>query len=365
MADFLPLLENVRFCRIATQIQEAIAESSVIPYAERKRLDQELREWFDNLPPLLKDYQPCSESLIVTRSVMRWRFLNQRLLLHRPSLLDYAIRRIPSAALQEEERASIEKCRLLAQLTIEEIVATPVINQVTGWNGVWLLFQAVCIPLLGCFLTDSTTKDPRASLECCHRQVNLAIDFLTHMQAWSPAATRTLHVVSRILAASKQGLTTQDAERLNAGTTDDSTIEPFDHLTLLPEFQSNYSSSRVPTLPLHISGGHLDAHIHFSLPGDVELSNPPFPDLLAENNLDESMFQTFWDYLHTADDHIMHDLPFSEYEVARLVDLSDGDLDAICNQIGTDDALTEWNSADFEILWDALETGDANLDNAA
>ncbi|KAJ5100035.1 hypothetical protein N7532_007036 [Penicillium argentinense] len=140
--------ENVRFCQIATKIQEALAITSIIPATERKSLDRELQDWFGDLPPILQGHQPCSESIYIARTFTR-----------------LANRRIPSIALQEDERFSIEQCRILTKETNRDFAAISRVNQVIGWNGVWLLFQAVSVPLLGCFLSDQSMADPQAAME--------------------------------------------------------------------------------------------------------------------------------------------------------------------------------------------------------
>lgn len=167
-------------------------------------LDNQLVEWYDNLPAILKDHEPCSESFAVERTIMRWRYFNQRLLLYRPTLLSYAMRRVPYIALRSEERSAIEKCREIADLTIQDISATSRPNQMSGWNGVWLISQAVMVPILGLFL-DDRFGDARASVESCQNQVEIAMLALARMQPWSPTAKRTFEVVSRLFDASKRG----------------------------------------------------------------------------------------------------------------------------------------------------------------
>lgn len=202
--DILPLLENVRFCKIATQIQEAMVVAPLVRHPDIISLDNQLLEWYDSLPTILKDHEPCSESLTVARTVIRWRYYNQRLLLYRPTLLSYAMRRVPYIALRSEERSAIEKCREIAEITIHDISSTTRQNQMLGWNGVWLLFQAVMVPILGLFLSDNS-GDNRASVESCRNQVEIAMFALARMQPWSPTAKRTLDVVSRLLDASQRG----------------------------------------------------------------------------------------------------------------------------------------------------------------
>ncbi|RAK77057.1 putative C6 transcription factor [Aspergillus fijiensis CBS 313.89] len=202
--DILPLLENVRFCKIATQIQEVLAASPLTKFHEMTQLDSQLLEWYENLPYILKDHEPCSEAIAFTRTVMKWRYYNQRMLLYRPTLLSYAMRRVPYIVLRSEERLAIERCREIAEMTIQDIATKAQDHQMSGWNAVWLIFQAAMVPLLGLFLNDGTVDDPRATVEACQAQVETTMLVLARLQSWSPTAKSTLDAVSRLFEASKR-----------------------------------------------------------------------------------------------------------------------------------------------------------------
>jgi len=73
-----------------------------------------------------------------------------------------------------------------------------------GWNGVWIIFQATMVPLLGLFITDNTNTDPKASHKSCQTLVDSAMNTLQRMQPWSPTALQSLHCVYRIYEASKR-----------------------------------------------------------------------------------------------------------------------------------------------------------------
>lgn len=183
---------------------DVLAASPIVTYSELVSLDNQLVEWYNSLPPLLKDHEPCSDAVSTTRTVMRWRYQSQRILLHRPVLLSYAMRRIPYVALRSEERYAIERCRMVADETIRDVAATTRLNQKTGWNAVWLLFQATLVPLLGLFIADSTATHAHATLESCRNQVKTAMAALERLEHWSPTAKRTLEVVSKIMDASQR-----------------------------------------------------------------------------------------------------------------------------------------------------------------
>lgn len=166
--------------------------------------DVQLLEWWDNLPPVLKDHEPCNESISTVRTVMRWRYYNQRILIYRPTLLSYAMRRVPYIALRAEERTAIEKCREVAEISIQNIAATAQLNQLCGWNAVWWTFQASLVPLVGLFLNDPTANDHRASIESCQAQVEIAMATLARMQSFGHTAKRSLEALARIYEASKR-----------------------------------------------------------------------------------------------------------------------------------------------------------------
>lgn len=203
--EILPLVENIRFAKIATQVQESLAAAPLVKHQEMSHADAQLLDWWENLPPVLKDHESCSESIRTVRTVMRWRYYNQRMLLYRPTLLSYAMRRVPYIALRAEERTAIEKCREVAEQSIQNIAATAQLNQLCGWNAVWWTFQASLVPLVGLFLNDPTADDPRASIESCQVQVEMALATLARMQTYGHTAKRSLDALARIYEASKRG----------------------------------------------------------------------------------------------------------------------------------------------------------------
>ena len=144
---------------------------------------------------------------------MRWRFYNQRMLLYRPRLLNYAMRRIPLIAIKDEERIAVQRCREIAQLEIEDISATTAMksSQMIAWNAVWLTFQATMVPLL--YLSTATSINPtntttttrdsddgeRAEIDACKAQVETALATLDRMRPYGHRAERSLRMISSIL----------------------------------------------------------------------------------------------------------------------------------------------------------------------
>ncbi|RAL04265.1 putative C6 transcription factor [Aspergillus ibericus CBS 121593] len=282
--DILPLLENVRFCKIATQIQEVLAVAPLTKPHEMAQLDGQLLEWYDNLPYILKDHEPCSESIAITRTVMKWRYYNQRMLLYRPTLLSYAMRRVPYIVLRSEERTAIERCREIAEATIQDVATKAQFHQMSGWNAVWLIFQAAMVPLLGLFLNDGTVDDPRATIESCRAQVETTMLVLTRLEPWSPAAKSTLEAVSRIFEASKRGSNVAEAHSITSGSCATSCEESTPRIApgVLP---SQADITRV-----------MMTHEH----GYVDPFEPPF--------IDDSAGQCLWDFLSWSDSNLLQGL---------------------------------------------------------
>ncbi|KAL4922793.1 fungal-specific transcription factor domain-containing protein [Aspergillus aurantiobrunneus] len=200
----LPLIENIQYAKISSKIQESLAALPTLTPTEMFALDSQLLQWWENLPPVLKYHQPCPQSLFVVRTVMRWRFYNQRILLHRPILLNFAMRRVPFNAVRVEERGAIEKCHNNAELVIQDISGITELNQVIGWNAVWLLFQAAMIPLI-LLSTSPTDGDSPGSFDTCKALVEAAILTLGRMRPYSRTAEASLHVVTRAFEAILHG----------------------------------------------------------------------------------------------------------------------------------------------------------------
>jgi hypothetical protein len=136
------LIHNTSFCKIATTVQDKLSSSPQIAFDEVVQLDAELVRWWDDLPTILtKDPEDSVPSfLTVPRLVMKWRYQNLRIVLHRPYLLSAALRKAPFTSLTAEEKVTIGKCRLIAAKTIEEIAAECKEDVICGWNGVVRLF---------------------------------------------------------------------------------------------------------------------------------------------------------------------------------------------------------------------------------
>ncbi|KAF7168673.1 hypothetical protein CNMCM5623_001613 [Aspergillus felis] len=209
----LILVENIRFCQVATRAQEALAASPLPPYAQLQELDAELTDWYEQLPPLLKAYEPCPDSIHTARTRMRWSLHNLRILLYRPVLLHYALRRVPAITLHTEERLAIEKCQRLAREAIVDIAEAQVKSPAAAWGVIWHGFQASLVPLLtlSILAAEAEGDTDMEMVESCREQVEVAMVAITRVEEWHPTAQPSLDLIARIFRASMARLRTMSA----------------------------------------------------------------------------------------------------------------------------------------------------------
>ncbi|KAK9489357.1 fungal-specific transcription factor domain-containing protein [Lipomyces doorenjongii] len=201
----LVLRQNIRFCQITTQIEDALALCPAMEESNLAALDASLVDWYLQLPlsvrlhtSVASDVQSTEDPRLTTvKSVVRWRYLTARIILHRPALLWYTMRRIPFEKCSDDMRAAIVTCREVAKEAVYDIASTwkghkP--SQVTGWNATWLLYQASMVPLL----TLLSEGHDDAISDSCHRQIKQSMAALEDMRYYSPTAVRSLEVVSTI-----------------------------------------------------------------------------------------------------------------------------------------------------------------------
>lgn len=213
LASILPLTENIKLCRIATRIQDLMATGPVVRGEERCSIDGQLVSWYTNLPWLLRTMEPCAESLYMARCMLKWRYQSLRLLLHRPILLAVASHSTTSDAKpSDQDLASVEKCRDMAEATISDISREWTQNQMAAWTAVLYLYQAVMIPLVSIFWERHSPQVPR-----WQRQVEVVLDLLAAMDEWSLAASRSREVVWRMYEASHHALTLGGPEQSTTG----------------------------------------------------------------------------------------------------------------------------------------------------
>ncbi|RFU72834.1 fungal specific transcription factor domain-containing [Trichoderma arundinaceum] len=196
-AGIMPLLENIKFCKIATKIQDMLAVTPLLKTEDRNYLDSLLVDWFNNLPWLLRSTEPCVEPLHLSRCIMTWRYWNLRMLLYRPVLLTLASKgQLPTT---EQDVAAVEICQGAARETVDSISKGWMRQQMSGWNAVWFLYQAAMIPLVSLLW-----QPDNPSVVEWRAQIESTLELFNAMQDWSLTARRSRDVVSRLLEASSE-----------------------------------------------------------------------------------------------------------------------------------------------------------------
>ncbi|RHZ57392.1 putative C6 transcription factor [Aspergillus thermomutatus] len=209
----LILIENIRFCQIATRAQEALAASPLPRYAQLQDFDAELMDWYAQLPSLLKAYEPCPDSIHTARTLMRWSLHNLRILLYRPVLLSYALRRVPNIALHTEECLAIEKCQRLAREAIHDIAEAELKSPSAAWGVIWHGFQASLVPLLTLSILGAAETDVDMEVvESCREQIEVAMAAITRVEAWHPTARPSLDLIARIFRAALARMETSSSD---------------------------------------------------------------------------------------------------------------------------------------------------------
>jgi hypothetical protein len=263
----LPIIHNIAFCKIATKVQDQLAARALIEPDELYAMDAELEKWREDMPPILRDVvdrsesqqrryplnsnaspkpitssasnnnpfdfsQPperdrtaCPDMLKTPRAVMLWRYQNLRMLMHRPILLATALRKTSYSSMKAEEKLAVSRCRLVAGQTIFDIDATCPDNLIAGWNAVWMVYQAVMVPLVSLFSvlsqptvpasSDSPFQTPGGSessvtlpgsdddVQKWKMEIEKAIEFFDRMNRWSVAARKSRDVVQRLYDATR------------------------------------------------------------------------------------------------------------------------------------------------------------------
>ncbi|KAK6412654.1 hypothetical protein LTR95_017946 [Oleoguttula sp. CCFEE 5521] len=343
----LPIIHNITFCKLATRIQDTLAVQTMLRFNELFSLDAELVKWHDDLPPILRavadensmqrsgsnsyskrmrtpssatssmqnpfDFaQPperdainCPDFLKTPRAIMHWRYQNLRMLMHRPTLLATTLRRAPYSSLTAEEKVAVARCRLIAGQSIADIDATCAQELIAGWNAVWMMFQAVMVPLVSLFArlsatsmydspanNDSTTA-PTGNDEDEDKwraQIEQAMAFFDRMRPWSVAAKKSKDVVERLYEASKH---------INDYNTQLQRTQTFSQAGFSP-------ASQVTSLDSSISRSFASPGLTISMPPQMHFDNTPtplgnHPGLNGNNGMwglspnGEAAMNCFWD----------------------------------------------------------------------
>ncbi|KAK7529388.1 fungal-specific transcription factor domain-containing protein [Phyllosticta citricarpa] len=196
----LALTHNVDFCRIATRIQDTLATNQLLKYEEIEPIDNDLVAWREGLPSILTNFdEECEPFLRIPRLVMKWRYQNLRIVLHRPILLHIALKRTPYAMLSAEEKVAVGRIRVIAGQNIKDMSEECTMDLISGWNAVWFCHQACLIPLISLFSDLSNMEE----VVKWQGQIETALDFFEKIKDYSVAARKTKEWIARIYEESK------------------------------------------------------------------------------------------------------------------------------------------------------------------
>lgn len=263
----LPLRHNVAYCKLATKVQDAVAANITIPFEELQALDIELERWHEELPPILRDAierraqhkqvresaeeqqtrislrpdrppsrsrtlsncsQPqkrgpidCPGVLLTPRAIIHWRYQNLKILMCRPTLLATALRGSSWSTMSADQRLIVGRCRMFATQTIADIETSCQENLVAGGHAVWMMYQAVMVPLVSLYsnlarpsavasspqtpviMDNQSTRESGDEIESWEQDVERAITFFDRMQPWSLAAGKCRGTVQQLYNAMK------------------------------------------------------------------------------------------------------------------------------------------------------------------
>ncbi|KAH7263857.1 fungal-specific transcription factor domain-containing protein [Fusarium tricinctum] len=197
------LKASVQFCHIGNRIQHRFALSTRISIEEAQGFDRELQDWYDSLPPIIKDTNNTPPRITVAREFLRNRYYNVRLILSRCFLLYLAYEDTKKHPLGQSELQMAEMCGNIATEAIDAIAIHWVPNRIQAWNSAWYLFQACTVPLLSLAIGSSlklggTETDP---LEACHTNLNKALEIFSEMKPWMRASDRAPDMVAVLFQA--------------------------------------------------------------------------------------------------------------------------------------------------------------------
>jgi hypothetical protein len=272
----LPLIHASVFCTIATRIQDRLVETPLLSPSETATYDAQLLKWYDELPSILSNLdEPCPDFLRRIRLVMKWRFQNIRIILHRPFLLTTALRGCAWSNMSAEEKVAVGKCRILALKTIEDISQECMPDLLSGWNAVWFCFQACMVPLVSLFSDASMPEEVRK----WKAAIDTALQFFESAQDYSIAAKRSSDAVIKIYQAYK-----------TYGPPAAQTATP---VPMAPHHYQAHAPYPVNTMAA--SEMQLNAQMHLGQGRNPYHYNPATPTWATANINDPTILNHFWD----------------------------------------------------------------------
>lgn len=117
------MIHNIQLCKIINRIQDRHLANTLLHANKLQLHDDTLLSWFENLPPFLRFPDPNVPDVLDARLILKWRYQNIRLLLHRPPILDTVVRQTPFDYLSTIVQAIVSRCPDIAAESILGIQA--------------------------------------------------------------------------------------------------------------------------------------------------------------------------------------------------------------------------------------------------
>jgi hypothetical protein len=213
--------------------------ANALPFTESLSLDAHLVDWYEALPTYfhqlvntsrLPKLDSATKRFVQPLSTIKWRYLNLRMLLYRPSLMEAVLRRIPFSGLTSDQQLCIRKCLTLAGETVDSIRtrASEPPNQFIAWPSTWYLLQISMIPLLSLYVfredvgdsnfqsvpvqqtpfkySGNAKEQVRQIRDECHRQVQITLRLMKEMEPWAVASGKMHDLIRHLYEARDQHL---------------------------------------------------------------------------------------------------------------------------------------------------------------
>ncbi|KAK1147239.1 hypothetical protein N8T08_001978 [Aspergillus melleus] len=187
------LRASVEFCLIATEVQERFAQAIPVTTEEMFHFDQRVQDWYKALPAIVNQFHGGLTNVAIAQAYLRNRYLNLRILLYRPFLLQLS----QSVMARSDTIAmAIVTCRELSFEAIANIADSIIPNTIWAWNSTWYLYQACMVPL---FIMATDPQHSEAGK--CRSKIQDALVAFEALIPWTPAAKRSHSIVKSIFEA--------------------------------------------------------------------------------------------------------------------------------------------------------------------
>ncbi|KAL4867162.1 fungal-specific transcription factor domain-containing protein [Aspergillus spectabilis] len=181
------------FCKIATRIQERLAQMPLITTQEITEFDTELLTWEASLHMFLANPDHCPPNLCVARGLLRCRFITTRLTLYRPCLLSAALHRKPWSD-PTQQQPHVSQCVEIARAGIDIISLDWFSNHILTWNDAWHLLQITLVLVLAA-VSIPVSEISGAERSRCDEYITKALALFAQMEPFNAGASRSKRII--------------------------------------------------------------------------------------------------------------------------------------------------------------------------